>query len=251
MQPPIIATRRADQLRDQIEDDIVTGTLAAGTRLDEQELAARLTVSRTPIRRGDRARWRGRSGDIAARSRGVRRRLRVRDIVERFEVMAALEGMCGRLAARRITEAGRAALIETHEACRRAAADGDPDPYYYENERFDIAIYDAGRNVFLAEQAQHLRPAAQTVPAPAIAAAQRVPQSLAEHDGIVAAILTGAADEAERRLKDHILIQGERLTDLVATSKPPTTRRRPATADRPRRGPAAAADSAARAIRSA
>ncbi len=217
MEPSIIATRRADQLRDQIEDDIVTGTLAPGTRLDEQELAARFSVSRTPIREaiahlaaaGLVTSRPGRGAFVAA--------FGVRDIVERFEVMAALEGMCGRLAARRITEAGRAALIETHKACRRAAADGDPDPYYYENERFHTAIYDAGRNVFLAEQAQHLRRRLKPFRRLQLRLPNRVPQSLAEHDGIVAAILTGAADEAERRLKDHILIQGERLTDLVAT----------------------------------
>ena len=42
--------RRADALRDQLEQDIVTGTLRPGERLDEQSLAARFGVSRTPIR---------------------------------------------------------------------------------------------------------------------------------------------------------------------------------------------------------
>ena len=42
--------RRADALRDQLEQDIVTGTLRPGERLDEQGLAVRFGVSRTPIR---------------------------------------------------------------------------------------------------------------------------------------------------------------------------------------------------------
>ena len=42
--------RRADSLRDQLEQDIVTGTLRPGERLDEQGLAARFGVSRTPVR---------------------------------------------------------------------------------------------------------------------------------------------------------------------------------------------------------
>lgn len=217
MEAPIIVTRRADKLRDQIEDDIVTGTLAPGTRLDEQELAARFEVSRTPIREalaqlaaaGLVTSRPGRGAFVAA--------FGVRDIVERFEVMAALEGMCGRLAARRLTEAGKAALIASHEACRRAAEDGDPDTYYYENERFHTAIYDACRNLFLAQQTQHLRKRLKPFRRLQLRLPNRVPRSLHEHDGIVAAILAGDADQAERQLKDHILIQGERLTDFVAT----------------------------------
>jgi DNA-binding GntR family transcriptional regulator len=42
--------RRADALREQLEQDIVTGALRPGERLDEQGLAARFGVSRTPIR---------------------------------------------------------------------------------------------------------------------------------------------------------------------------------------------------------
>src|SRR4051794_41738809 len=42
--------RLADTLRDQLEQDIVTGALRPGARLDEQSLAARFGVSRTPIR---------------------------------------------------------------------------------------------------------------------------------------------------------------------------------------------------------
>ena len=42
--------RRADALRDELEQDIVTGALRPGERLDEQSLAVRFGVSRTPIR---------------------------------------------------------------------------------------------------------------------------------------------------------------------------------------------------------
>ena len=45
-----VTMRRADRLRDQLEQEIVTGVLAPGARLDEQALADRFKVSRTPIR---------------------------------------------------------------------------------------------------------------------------------------------------------------------------------------------------------
>src|SRR5437660_1696258 len=40
----------AQRLRQRIEDEIVSGELALGSRLDENQLAARFGVSRTPIR---------------------------------------------------------------------------------------------------------------------------------------------------------------------------------------------------------
>src|SRR6478609_6914178 len=40
----------AQRLRQRIEDEIVSGELALGSRLDEAQLAARFGVSRTPIR---------------------------------------------------------------------------------------------------------------------------------------------------------------------------------------------------------
>ena len=46
----IMVERIADRLRKALEDEIVTGHLAPGTRLDEVSLATRFKVSRTPIR---------------------------------------------------------------------------------------------------------------------------------------------------------------------------------------------------------
>jgi DNA-binding GntR family transcriptional regulator len=209
--------RRADSLRDQLEQDIVTGALRPGERLDEQGLAARFGVSRTPIR--EALLQLAAAGLVVAHPRrgAVVATLGVRDVVERFEMMAALEGMCGRLAARRITEREREALVEAHEACAREAVGGDPDAYYYANERFHHVIYAACHNGFLAEQARQLHNRLKPYRRLQLRLRNRVTGSLGEHQAIVDTILAGDGDAAERHLKDHVLIQGERLTDFVAT----------------------------------
>ena len=124
------------------------GPFRPGERLDEQRLAARFHVSRTPIR--EALQQLVAAGLVTAQpNRGVFvASLGVRDVVERFEAMAALEGMCGRLAARRISDSERRALTEAHEGCGREATKGDADAYYYENERFHNVIYDACHNAF-------------------------------------------------------------------------------------------------------
>ena len=209
--------RRADALRDELEQDIVTGVLRPGERLDEQSLATRFGVSRTPIR--EALMQLAAAGLIELRSRrgAFVASLSLREVIERFEVMAALEGACGALAARRLTAAERNALVAAHEACAREASSGDPDAYYYANERFHEAIYAASHNSYLAEQARQLHARLKPYRRLQLRARTRITGSLAEHQAIVDAIQAGDGASAEQALKEHILIQGERLSDFIAT----------------------------------
>ena len=209
--------RRADALREQLEQDIVTGTLRPGERLDEQGLAARFGVSRTPIREALMQLATAGLVTLQPRRGAFVASLSLKEIVERFEVMAALEGACGALAARRITDGERRELLEAHEACAREASGGSSDAYYYANERFHHILYAACHNAFLAEQARQLHERLKPYRRLQLRARSRVASSLAEHQGIVDAILASDGDKAEQLLKGHILIQGERLTDFIAS----------------------------------
>ncbi len=208
--------RRADALRDQLEQDIITGVLRPGERLDEQTLAARFGVSRTPIREALMQLTSAGLVELQSRRGAFVATLSLREVIERFEVMAALEATCAALAARRITEDERVALLEAHEACMQQAP-GDVDTYYYLNERFHHIIYDACHNSYLAEQARQLHDRLKPFRRLQLRARSRVANSLTEHQAIVDAILAGDSARAEQLLRDHILIQGERLTDFIAT----------------------------------
>ena len=211
------AMRRADALRDALEQDIITGKFRPGDRLDEESLAARFEVSRTPVREAllqlastGLVEQRARRGAFVAS-------LSFKDVVERFEVMAALEGMCGALAARRITEPIQRELEKAHKDCVREASQENADAYYYANERFHHIIYQACQNAFLAEQAHQLHVRLKPYRRLQLRARSRVANSLTEHQSIVDAIRAGNSDQAERLLREHILIQGERLADFIAS----------------------------------
>jgi DNA-binding GntR family transcriptional regulator len=204
-------------LRDQLEQDIVTGALRPGERLDEQSLAARFGVSRTPIREALMQLATIGLVTLQQRRGAFVTSLSLKEIIERFEVMAALEGACGALAARRITDEERRRLLEAHEACRREATEGGSDAYYYANERFHHIIYEACHNAFLAEQSRQLHGRLKPYRRLQLRARSRVASSLAEHQAIVDAILAGDGGRAEELLRGHILIQGERLTDFIAS----------------------------------
>jgi DNA-binding GntR family transcriptional regulator len=211
------AMRRAQALRDALEQDIITGKFRPGERLDEESLAARFEVSRTPVREAlmqlastGLVEQRARRGAFVAS-------LSFKDVVERFEVMAALEGMCGALAARRITEPIQRELEKAHEDCVQEASQENADAYYYANERFHHIIYQACQNAFLAEQARQLHARLKPYRRLQLRARSRVANSLTEHQSIVDAIRGGDSDQAERLLREHILIQGERLADFIAS----------------------------------
>ena len=93
---------RAHQLRDTLEDEIVNGRLQPGDRLDEASLAARFNVSRTPIREALQQLVAAGLVQSEPKRGTFVARIGIPQLIEMFEVMAELEGMCGRLAARRI-----------------------------------------------------------------------------------------------------------------------------------------------------
>lgn len=204
-------------LRDDVEDLIATGVFPPGERLDEVQLATRFGVSRTPIREvlhqlaaAGLVELRPRRGAVVAAIPPDR-------LVEMFEVMAELEALSGRLAARRLTAAGRQELLEAHEAGQAAAGRADPDAYYYENERLHAAIYAASGNTFLAEQALALRRRLKPFRRLQLRVAHRMQASHAEHGRVIAAILAGDGDGAAAELRAHVLVQGERFSDLMAS----------------------------------
>jgi DNA-binding GntR family transcriptional regulator len=230
------APNTAQRLRDVIEDEIAEGAFRPGERLDELVLAARYHVSRTPVR--EALLQLAASGLVVARPhRGtVVAAHSAEQVVEMFEVMAELEGMAGRLAARRATEDDQRRLVAAHESCRSAVTGSDPDSYYYRNELFHDAIYLGSHNDFLFEECTALRRRLKPYRRLQLRVPSRLETSFAEHDAIVRAILERDPSSAQALLRSHIVVQGDRFADLIASlrqlrrreeeedSRPPQTR---------------------------
>jgi DNA-binding GntR family transcriptional regulator len=124
--------------------------------------------------------------------------------------------MCGRLAARRITEEELERLEEAALACEKAMEKGDADGYYRENERFHHILYHASGNSFLAEQASRLHKRLQPFRRLQLRVRGRLRQSMQEHREVQKAVASGDAEAAAGVLRRHISIQGENLKDLMA-----------------------------------
>ncbi|EWH02863.1 GntR family transcriptional regulator [Halomonas sp. BC04] len=209
----------AQRLRDALEDDIINGRLTPGERLDPEALGREFSVSRTPVREAIQQLVASGLVTVSPKKGTFVARIGIDQLIEMFEVMAELEGMCGRLAARRISEEELAALHDAFRRCEAAAKAGDTDEYYYENETFHDCIYTASHNGFLAQEARQLKQRLKPYRRLQLQVRLRMGGSLAEHRKIVAAIEQGEAELAEQTLREHVLIQGERFSDFIASVK--------------------------------
>lgn len=204
------------RLREALEEDIVSGRLKPGQRLDEVGLAERFGVSRTPIREALIQLAASGLVEIRPRRGAFVVLLGPRELLESFELMAEIEAACGRLAVQRMGPSDRAAIRETHEACRAAVAAGDEAAYYPTNARFHAAIYAATGNRVLTGEALRLQRSLQPYRRLQLKVPRRMEASFAEHEGIVEALFAGDGTLAAERLRAHVLVQGERFMTLLA-----------------------------------
>jgi DNA-binding GntR family transcriptional regulator len=207
----------SEELREAIEEKIVFGAWPPGMRLDEAELAGQFGVSRTPLREALIQLASLGIVEIRPHRGAVVASLEPQRLVEMFEVMAELEAMCARLASRRITPEELARLRAAHHECSEQAQHAEENAYYYANERFHAIIYEASHNTYLAEQAAQLHRRLRVYRRLQLRARGRLASSFDEHAGVVEAIASGDAERAAARLRDHVQVQGDRFTDLLAS----------------------------------
>ena len=210
-------SRLSESLRESIEEEVATGKLRPGTHLDEIELAHRFGVSRTPIREALSLLAGEGLIEIRPRRGAVVAQVTPHRLVEMFEVMAEMEAMCARLAARRMTESDLQALEAAHGKCREASQGRDPDAYFYANEQFHKALYAASHNAFLSEQALSLLRKVRPYRRLQLRVRNRVQRSFEEHQAILDAIREGDGDKAMAATRTHLVVQGERFADLLAS----------------------------------
>lgn len=213
------------QIRRTIADQIVTGELAPGARLEELDLAARFGVSRTPVREALRdlaatglIQMRPRRGAIVAS-------VDADGIGQLFEAVGHLEGLVARLAARRMTTIERKRLEQLQAECGQAARAGNRDAYVRHNHDFHLWIARGARNAPLQDMVAHTRLRLQPYRNAAFRAAgiaphgDRMLSSLGEHDVLIAAIQTEDGDAAERAMRDHVATSAVHVLDFYLSAR--------------------------------
>jgi DNA-binding GntR family transcriptional regulator len=135
-----------DAVRDELRTRIVDGSLAAGSRLVERQLADELGVSRIPVR--EALRELASEGFVESRPRRgmVVRGLSSEDVDELFDLREALEVLVCRRAAVRLDGPGGEALQAVLDEAGDALAAGDVDAAVGANARFHAVLLQVSRS---------------------------------------------------------------------------------------------------------
>jgi DNA-binding GntR family transcriptional regulator len=233
MAPVRLPTRsRADELARELQVEIVTGRIALGSRLRQEDLAARFGVSRTPIREALRQLQAIGLLDQLGHRGAIVRSLSPRECRDVFLVRAELEGLAAERAAGRLDEAeladADAAQSLLSVGYRRYLELGSPgdeertvlcEQWSQGNELFHNVILAAARCPPLRETVHALQNSVPRTLAWRTFAADPgiIPRSAAEHAEILAALTLPDPRRSRRLMRRHVLATGEDLARLLET----------------------------------
>jgi DNA-binding GntR family transcriptional regulator len=147
---PIRGTVLHEQVARKLRAMLVEGRIAAGAKLNERELSEKLQVSRTPLREAIRQLAAEGLVVLLPHRGAVAIELDEDEVRHSFELMAALEGLSGELAAQRITEPELQAIKALHFEMMAAFTRRDLSAYYRLNAQIHAAINAAAKNPVLA-----------------------------------------------------------------------------------------------------
>lgn len=211
MAATVITTRASDRAYATLLDEIQTGVLAPGAVIAEAEQAARLGLSRTPLREAlGRLAADGLVEQLSPRVTVVTR-FDVDDISDLFAVRQALESQAAQLAA---TRGDSQLFAQFADRFARADAAGDPDAYFALIAEFDDAIDVAVANDYLVSALRSMRTHLARARRLARDHPARLVASAAEHHLIASAI--AASDTALAVHATHVHLHNALASILAA-----------------------------------
>ena len=219
--------QRPQLVYEQLRDLIVRGQLAPGSRIIETDVAARLSVSRTPVRGAlQRLQQEGYIIDSPSlqQTRPTVAPLTNDDARELFNVVGELEGLAARWAAARPqTERHKLAaeLVEINEAFRKTADAARPshNRLWELDEQFHRRYVEAGAGPRLLALHDAVKPQAERYERIYVSLLTReITTSVAEHRGICRAIRAGEPDEAQKAVQTNWRNAADRLSRVIETA---------------------------------
>jgi DNA-binding GntR family transcriptional regulator len=181
---------------------IITGELEPRMRLVEDRLAARLGVSRNPVREALQTLASEGFVEVLPRRGAVVAEVTVEQAEELFDVRMALEPLAARLAAQRAPATAVDGLRAVLERARQATDVGDFDLLATCNTDFHQLVVEISGNNYLGLLVAPMARRVQWVFR--ANAATRAPHSWAEHEELLLAIAAGDQDYAEAVARAHV-----------------------------------------------
>lgn len=212
-------TSLAQAVEREVERMIVAGELTGGSHVSEQALAARLGVSRGPVREAFRSLVQ--AGLLAAvRNRGVFvREIALPEVLELYDVRATLEGEM----AASLQGHVKAGLLKELRALvrlmRNAARQDDVAQVYTLNVRFHEMLAEACRNARLVAIYRAVVRDMHLFRREGLDRFGSLPASAAEHARLVEVLTSQDANAIRERFRTHVLAGRQRLEQGMTAPK--------------------------------
>ena len=189
----------------ELERMILSGELAPGEKLTEMALAARLGVSRGPLR--EAFRMLDEAGLVRTeKNRGVFvRDIPIDEAIEIFDLRAAMDELVGRRLAETITPAALREIRALVDSMEQAVKAKNAYNYHLLNLKFHDRLVELAGNGKLTAIYRKLIKELSLFRRLNLADGWLMPISVGEHRQIVKAIASGNADAAGKAMFDHVI----------------------------------------------
>lgn len=188
---------------ESLREAIIQGRLRPGERLMEIQLAEEMGVSRTPVREAIRKLELEGFVVMVPRKGAYVAGISVKDIVDIFEVRAALEGLAAGLAAERITEEEMDQLERSIHKIN-VSAEEDLQAVVEGDTAFHALIYKSSRNQRLEQIIINLHEQINRFRVTSLSQPGRLKIALDEHTKIVESISDRNVEESQKLATEHI-----------------------------------------------
>lgn len=186
-----------------LTEDIVSGRLPPGRKLEELVLAERFEVSRTPIREALRELASRGLIDLQPRKGGIVRSIGLADLSDMLEAMVELEALCCRISAERMSAVQKKQLQLLQLQSEDCMARGDEAGYLELNHQFHQLIALGTQNRTLAGLLDSLRERLAPFRAAQKKGERRLTVSHDEHQAVITAISQSNAEASYLAMRNH------------------------------------------------
>ena len=204
----------AEQVCDRIRSAILSGELKPGSKLTEQDLAAELEVSRTPVREAIRQLEVER---LVSRTPFVGvtvAQLGPEEVIELLDIREVLEGLVARLATRNMDRVHLQRLKKSLQQLAASARKGDVPAYLDQALAFRRALVECCGSATLSEHVLAIENRLRLTASRTALLPGRMEAAIVEHEQLLDAIARGDAEAAERLNRERI----RHIRDAVAKS---------------------------------
>lgn len=206
---------RNQQAYEEIRRRILEGELLPSSPLSEHQLAAALSLSRTPVREAiKRLEKEGLVRSIPSRGTFIAE-LSAHDILEIYQVREPLEGLAARIAAEQMSAEQMQALDQEVALTEALASAGRVGEIFQSDIRFHKLIIAATQNRRLGAILATLDDQMYRVRAILPRSSEWLEATLRDHAAIVAQIKARDAGGAQRAMERHLRSSCERAVGLV------------------------------------